>query len=176
MKGEKDRRKGFSLVEMVIVIGIMAVLVGGIGLSIGLLRSADTKGAAYGINSALTNLKSRTTGGKDQPYLYLYLLNNKYHLDTSIEKPDTYTPTADSKEIGDTRVQITYGSDKKALADASGGGSDNVLCIAFRKKDGAFLVEGKCVCPEEIYVGTDNVADYVVHMVQDTGHHYIEEK
>ena len=172
MNGGRDRRKGFSLVEMVIIIGMIGILVGGTGLAIGLLRSADTKGAAYDINSALTNLKSRTTGGKDQPYLYLYLLNNEYHMDTSIEKPDTYTPTADSKEIGDTRLQITYGSDKKALEDAP----DGFLCIAFRKKDGAFLVEGKCVCPEEIYVGTDNVADYVVHMVQDTGHHYIAEQ
>lgn len=176
MKREKDRRKGFSLVEMVIIIGIIGILTGAIGLAIGLLRSADTKGAAYDINSALTNLKSRTTGGKDQPYLYLYLFKDEYRLDISIEGPDTYTPTDEAKEIGDTRIQITYGSDKKALAEASGtGGSGNVLCIAFRKKDGAFLDEGKCVCPEEIYVGTDNVTDYIVHMVKDTGHHYIEE-
>lgn len=172
MKREKKRREGFSLVEMMIVIGIIGILVGGIGLSLVLLRSTDTKGAAYDINSALTNLKSITTGGKDQPYLYLYAIGTEYYLDTSYEEPDSYTPTTDAKEIADTRLQISYGSAKDALEDASGG----FLCIGFQKKDGAFLDDGKCSCPQEIYVEADDATDYTVHMVKDTGHHYIEER
>lgn len=172
MKEKKiEKRAGFSLVEMLIVIALMGILVGGVSLSIGLLRSTDTKGAAYDINSALTDLKSRTTGGKAQPYLYLYCLNHTYYLDTSYTEPDTYTPTADAKEIGDTQLQISYGAEKNAVEAAT----DGYVCIGFQKKDGAFLVEGKCICPGEIYVEADDASTYVVHLIQDTGHHYVED-
>ena len=178
MRRGKSRRDGFSLVEMVIIIGIIGVLVGGTGLAIGLLRSADTKGAAYDINSALTSLKSKTTGGKNQPYLYVYLYGNEYYLDTSYDKPDSYEPTTEAKKIGDDRLQIMFGSDadRKALDNASGGGADKTLCIAFQKKDGAFLVDGKCVCPNKIFIRDNGSSedDYVICLVKDTGHHYIE--
>lgn len=171
MRREKRIRDGFSLVEMMVIIGIIGILVGGVGLSIGLLRAADTKGAAYDINSALTNLKSMTTGGKEQPYLYLYSHSNNYYLDVTYEKPDTYTPTTDAKEIGDSLMKISY--DLNEADDLT-----TPICIAFRKKDGAFLVDGECICPNKIYVGESDSgasdADYVICLVQDTGHHYIE--
>lgn len=173
-------RKGFSLVEMLIVIALLGILVGGIGLSIGLLRSADTKGTAYDIKSGLTDLKSRTTGGKDQPYMYLYSINDTYYLDITYTEPTSYVPTTDAKEIGDSRIQITYGADKKAIEDEA----DGFICFAFQKKDGSFLKDedGKCIkggkstCPEEVYISSDGASSYVVHMVPDTGHHYVEEK
>lgn len=166
-----EKRAGFSLVELLIVIGVIAILVGGVGLSIALLRSTDTKSAAYEINSSLTDLKSRTTGGEKQPYLYLYCLNNTYYLDMKNVEPDAYTPTTEAKEIGDTRLKIAYGAGKTAVQDAP----DGFLCLALRKKDGAFLDEGKCVCPEKITI-EDNKFSYVVHLVKDTGRHYVEEK
>ena len=167
-----NKRRGFSLVELVITIAVIAILVGGVALSVVMLRSADTKGAAYEIQSRLTDLKSRTTGGKKQPYLYLYQLNEAYYLDVSDKDPDHYIRTEKSKEIGDTGMTITYGKAKKYLKDAP----NDFLCMAFQKKDGAFLVSGKCECPEIITVQADNATTYEVHMVQDTGHHYIEQK
>lgn len=167
-----NKRRGFSLVELVITIAVIAILVGGVALSVVMLRSADTKGAAYDVQSRLTDLKSRTTGGKEQPYLYLYQLNEAYYLDVSDKDPDHYTRTEKPKRIGDTGMTITYGSANKLLKDAPNG----FLCMAFQKKDGAFLVSGKCECPEIITVQADNAMTYEVHLVQDTGHHYIEQK
>lgn len=59
---------------------------GAIGLSIGLLKSTDTKSTAYDINSSLTDVKSKTMGGKGQPYMYLYRLNSSYYLDVTDQK------------------------------------------------------------------------------------------
>ena len=165
-------REGFSLVELIIVIAITCILVGAVTLSVTLLRSTDTKGAAYNINGRLTDLKSKNRGGKDQPYLYLSRLNQNYYLDVSNTKPEDYSPTVNAREIGDKGLKITYSPAKKALEDAPNG----FICLAFQKKDGAFLVSGKCECPEVIYVEADGAPTYAVYRVKDTGHHYIEQK
>ena len=171
---QRGKREGFSLMEMIIIIGIIGILAGAVGLSIGLLKSTDTKSTAYDINSSLTKVKSKTMGGKGQPYMYLYRLGSSY---VTNKEPKNYSPTTNAKEIGDTDVSISFGSAKQSL----NGVSDGFICFAFQKKDGAFLVfdngsMGKCICPEEIYVEALGAPTYIVHMVQDTGHHYIEEK
>lgn len=171
---QRANREGFSLMEMMIIIGIIGVLSSAVGLSISLLRSTDTKGAAYDINSSLTDLKSKTMGGKGQTYMYLYYMTttSTYYLDVTNQEPSAYTPTTDAKEIGDKEISISFGSTKQSLNSVS----DGFICLGFQKKDGAFLVSGKCICPEEIYVEAQGATTYVIHMVQDTGHHYIEEK
>lgn len=169
---QREKREGFSLMEMIIIIGIIGILAGAVGLSIGLLKSTDTKSTAYDINSSLTDVKARTMGGKGQLYMYLYRLGSSYYLDVTNKKPADYSPTTDAKEIGDTDVSVSFGSAKQSLD----GVSDGFICFAFQKKDGAFLVSGKCICPEEIYVEASGAPTYIVHMVQNTGHHYIEEK
>lgn len=153
---QKGNREGFSLMEMIIIIGIIGILAGAIGLSIGLLKSTDTKSTAYDINSSLTDVKSKTMGGKGQPYMYLYRLNSSYYLDVTDQKPADYSPTTDAKEIGDTDVSISFGSTKQSLD----GVSDGFICFAFQKKDGAFFVSGKCICPEEIYGSTGSADLY----------------
>ena len=45
-----------------------------------------------------------------------------------------------------------------------------VITIGIQKKDGAFSVG-----PEEIEVYDDNLNDYMVYLVKDTGKHYVEE-
>ena len=52
---QRGKREGFSLMEMIIIIGIIGILAGAVGLSIGLLKSTDTKSTAYDINSSLTS-------------------------------------------------------------------------------------------------------------------------
>ena len=168
---QKLHRAGFSLVELLIVIAIMGILVGGTALSVNLLRSADTKGAAYDINSGLTDMKSRTRAGKEQWYMYLFYQNDTYYMDLTTTAPDGYTKNTNAKEIGDSDIKVYYGNSKKLLSTAPEG----FVCVAFRKKDGAFLVNGKCICPEKIYVEADNAPSYVVRMIEDTGHHYIGE-
>ena len=41
---------------------------------------------------------------------------------------------------------------------------------------GTCLKDGKSTCPEFIYVESDDASGYIVYMIPDTGHHYVEEK
>ena len=59
-------------------------------------------------------------------------------------------------------ISLKY--DGKELTDGE------VITIGIQKKDGAFSVG-----PEEIEVYDNNVNDYMVYLVKDTGKHYVEE-
>lgn len=156
-----SEREGFSLIELVIVIVIMSILTGGIALTYSLVRSADTEGTAYDIDSNLTILKSRNMGRNKPLYLQLYRYSGDIFVDYTEEK--SYTPKGNGEVIGDSAV--TLSCDGTILPDGS------VTTIGIRKKDGAFS-EG----PKEITVTGDDGTSYVVYLITDTGKHYVEEK
>ena len=144
-------RDGFSLMEMIIVIAILGMITGGIAVTYNMVRSADVKGMAYDIDSSLTNLKSKNMGSNKQ-------LN--YFIDYTEE--ESYTPSGEGESVGESGISLKY--DGKELTDGE------VITIGIQKKDGAFSVG-----PEEIEVYDNNVNDYMVYLVKDTGKHYVEE-
>ena len=161
MPFRNTEREGFSLIELMIVIAIMAILTGGIALSYNLVQSADTKGTAYDIDSKLTNLKSRNMGSNKQMYMHLYRYSGDIFVDYTEE--DSYTPTGSGEMIGDSAVTVSC--DGAVMSDGS------VTTIGIQKKDGAFS-KG----PEEIKVSSEDGTSYVVYLIQDTGKHYVESK
>ena len=153
-------RDGFSLVEMIIIIAIVGILTGGIAISYNLVRSADVKGMAYDIDSSLTNLKSKNMGSNKQLFMHLYKQSGNYFIDYT--KEESYTPSGEGESVGESGISLKY--DGKELTDGE------VNTIGIQKKDGAFSVG-----PEEIEVYDDNLNDYMVYLVKDTGKHYVEE-
>ena len=158
--GKVKERDGFSLVEMIIIIAIVGILTGGIAISYNLVRSADVKGMAYDIDSSLTNLKSKNMGSNKQLFMHLYKQSGNYFIDYT--KEESYTPSGEGESVGESGISLKY--DGKELTDGE------VITIGIQKKDGAFSVG-----PEEIEVYDDNLNDYMVYLVKDTGKHYVEE-
>ena len=153
-------RDGFSLMEMIIVIAILGMITGGIAVTYNMVRSADVKGMAYDIDSSLTNLKSKNMGSNKQLFMHLYKQSGNYFIDYTEE--ESYTPSGEGESVGKSGISLKY--DGKELTDGE------VITIGIQKKDGAFSVG-----PEEIEVYDDNVNDYMVYLVKDTGKHYVEE-
>lgn len=153
-------RDGFFLMEMIIVIAILGMITGGIAVTYNMVRSADVKGMAYDIDSSLTNLKSKNMGSNKQLFMHLYKQSGNYFIDYTEE--ESYTPSGEGESVGESGISLKY--DGKELTD---GG---VITIGIQKKDGAFSVG-----PEEIEVYDNNVNDYMVYLVKDTGKHYVEE-
>ena len=153
-------RDGFSLMEMIIVIAILGMITGGIAVTYNMVRSADVKGMAYDIDSSLTNLKSKNMGSNKQFFMHLYKQSGNYFIDYTEE--ESYTPSGEGESVGESGISLKY--DGKELTDGE------VITIGIQKKDGAFSVG-----PEEIEVYDDNVNDYMVYLVKDTGKHYVEE-
>ena len=153
-------RDGFSLMEMIIVIAILGMITGGIAVTYNMVRSADVKGMAYDIDSSLTNLKSKNMGSNKQLFMHLYKQSGNYFIDYTEE--ESYTPSGEGESVGESGISLKY--DGKELTDGE------VITIGIQKKDGAFSVG-----PEEIEVYDNNVNDYMVYLVKDTGKHYMEE-
>ena len=153
-------RDGFSLMEMIIVIAILGMITGGIAVTYNMVRSADVKGMAYDIDSSLTNLKSKNMGSNKQLFMHLYKQSGNYFIDYTEE--ESYTPSGEGESVGESGISLKY--DGKELTDGEG------ITIGIQKKDGAFSVG-----PEEIEVYDNNVNDYMVYLVKDTGKHYVEE-
>ena len=153
-------RDGFSLMEMIIVIAILGMITGGIAVTYNMVRSADVKGMAYDIDSSLTNLKSKNMGSNKQLFMHLYKQSGNYFIDYTEE--ESYTPSGEGESVGESGISLKY--DGKELTDGE------VITIGIQKKDCAFSVG-----PEEIEVYDNNVNDYMVYLVKDTGKHYVEE-
>ena len=153
-------RDGFSLMEMIIVIAILGMITGGIAVTYNMVRSADVKGMAYDIDSSLTNLKSKNMGSNKQLFMHLHKQSGNYFIDYTEE--ESYTPSGEGESVGESGISLKY--DGKELTDGE------VITIGIQKKDGAFSVG-----PEEIEVYDNNVNDYMVYLVKDTGKHYVEE-
>lgn len=153
------RNGGFSLVELVIVIAIMAVLIGTVVLSVSMVFSANAKTCSASIQRAIADCKV-TTMGKAGAYLVIYResdgqLYSRLHVmeQKEGEVAGTYEDTpSDPEKLGGKRVSLTY-------TDASGVdrgevpvGEANGIRIEFDRSSGSFKTD----CPKTIDVQGGN--------------------
>ncbi len=162
-KMKKNQKDGFSLIELVIAIAVLAIFVGMISLSTALLRSADTKGLASGINDALTNLKSLTESHQGPYYLHIYKTENGFYANYS-DKVDMDS-SDNSEKLGSSVLNVKYfdGATEVDIED------DVYSTVKIQKKDGAYQI-----APVEFRVYNADKLEYKVYLIRDTGLHYME--
>ena len=162
MKKALGKKDGFSLVELIITISIIAILTGLAAFGFGYLRTADAKGTANAINSGLSDLKAENMTKNKKIYMHLYEYDGSYYIHyTSEDEESSFSPDGSGKEIG--KSTVTVSCDGTEMSD----GSD--VRFSVRKKDGAFT-HG----PKQIDVSASNGSHYRIKLVWDTGKHYME--
>lgn len=169
---DKDKQPGFSLMELIIVIAIMAVLASGIALSIGLLRSSDAKKLAGEINSSFTTLRSDNMAKSELSYMHIYYYENDYYIQMS--KDPTPLEDGSGRNIGSGSVTVSF----KGKSDISlGSGLTSVLTFCINKKDGSFVEKvnnTELKTTSEIEISSNTSTKYRIVLVRDTGRHYME--
>lgn len=136
---------GYSLIELVIVLAIIAIIMSGVFYSIILIFSANAKSCANNIQRSIGDCKV-TTMGKASAYMKLYrnsegnVYTRMYVWDTSLSD----YAESDAQKVGTQKVTVKYqakgGTEKELLAGdeieiwfdrATGGFADNASHIFY---------------------------------------------
>lgn len=174
--------RGITLIELIIVIAIIGILLGGIALTFSIVNSADIQSCTQTLDSSLERTKNECMSKLEQQYLVLYKSTvsdySGYYIKTvSSTELTSYTPTPHK----DTRI----GSDKiKISATLESGASvevaDTAVFFTFDRATGAFgyLYSGIPAVstgdyPSSITI-TNGKRTSIINCIQATGKHFIE--
>ena len=201
-----SKRGGFSLVELIITIAILAVMVGGAALSIGLMRSADTQGLASGINGSLTDLKAYSESQRGPIYLYIYKVDGDGYYahyafpdstGVNTDKPEDFDGTkkdGDHKLGSDSLVVGVYYDDSPEATPVVLTDGGDFAAIQIQKKDGAYVdVTQEVPDPVDpsstvetvfqtvpkyfgVFKSGETDPEYKVVLAKETGLHYSEQQ
>ena len=140
-----NRNKGFSIVELIIVVAIIAALTTTAMLSISMIFSANAKTCANTIQRAVADCKV-TTMGKSAAWLVIYReadgeLYGQVHTmeQKQGEAAGTYEEIVHEPEkLGGKRVSITYTDDAGTDMGELPVGESNGIRIEFDRSSGSF--------------------------------------
>lgn len=121
-----SNKKGYTLVEMVIVICIIAILAVMSLVSVTIINSARAKNACIRIGSEINEVKTKskvmTTAGSDGYGLVVYKDgNNVINCCTALydKSANTYTLVSDSNVVLSSTVDVKFTGTRKKYSDAT---------------------------------------------------------
>lgn len=158
----KKHSKGFTMIELIIVIAIIGIFTALSTISLNYLHAGNIKSSAQKVNRVLTELKMDTMSRENRSFMYIYNKDDNYYMWCTTD--DTFSMlSAQGERIGNSSTRI--------VVDGNELTSGNHVKIAFRKSNGAFISG----TPERIEFSKDDGSfKYVVTLVVETGKHYID--
>ncbi len=129
---------GYSLIELVIVLAIIAIIMSTVFYSIILIFSANAKSTANDIQRSIGDCKV-TTMGRAAAYMELYRDSSNENVYTRMYVMDssgTYVPSEPQK-VGPRRVTVKYASSEAGIAETELLAGDSIQ-IWFDRATGGF--------------------------------------
>lgn len=158
----KKNNRGFTLLELIIVIAILGIAAGLLGASVSTASAAKQKQCATSINSYISMCRTRCLSRTGDPYIIIRrdgvngtVVGEYYEKGTMLEV----------ETLGDKSVLVSYkkGADSIAGAEAL---EDAPLIVSFSRGDGALEPPEQDVW---IYIGKYKIRIYAL-----TGAHRFE--
>ncbi len=139
---DKDKlhidNNGYSLIELIIVMAIIAVLLTTVVFSITMVFSANAKACANDIQRAITDCKV-TTMGKAEAYMEIYRDTNENIYSQMFVVENGSTEAMDPEKLGPARVTVSYTLADDSTGELTAGGAK--LRIAFDRASGSFTTD-----------------------------------
>lgn len=147
----KRKNAGYSMVELIIVLGMIAVLSGLAAVTISAITTARATSAKESFNEELSTLQTMTKSQNKDSAILIEMVDGKYHLTygtfsgdktSSADLADKTKFTADSSKdvVILDRVKIMYAATAsdtaKELTEVNASG---IMIIMFNKADGSVL-------------------------------------
>jgi len=133
----KSNNKGFSLIELIICITILALFSTLVVVGLGYMDLANSKKCVSKIDSGLMTLKSRNMADSKRTYLHIYrYTDGNYYL--TYTEADNYTeashftPDGSGEQIANRKLTISYNGTE------IGANKNDCVHIGINKKDGSF--------------------------------------
>ena len=131
----KSNNKGFSLIELIICITILALFSTLVVVGLGYMDLVNSKKCVSKIDSGLMTLKSRNMADSKRTYLHIYrYTDGNYYL--TYTEADNYTdashftPDGSGEQIANRKLTISYNGTEIGVNDC--------VHIGINKKDGSF--------------------------------------
>lgn len=164
-------QRGFSLIEVIIVIALIAVLAGSSVAMIGHIRYANTKKVAEEVDKSLSRLRLDTMSQEKRQYLYIYEMTDPgyegYYLRLLAE--DNTSIILDGSGIRLCGPNVTFDPIGVEWKAAPHNGV-RYFVVAF-KKNGQ-LDDTVMGGMESIVINGNGT--YTIRLNYDTGRHYLE--
>ena len=131
-----DGNKGYTLIELVIALGIFIIITSGVLILLNGIAMTDTKEAAKSVDAILEKLRLDTMAKGSKSYLHIYYYGNGIYMKVSNEQNSALAELdSDSgKRIG-RKMSVYYwenGGTEKLLE------SDESIAISFNRSSGSF--------------------------------------
>lgn len=163
---------GYSIVELIIVIAIMAVLMGTVFFSISLVFNANAKACANSIQRSIADCKV-TSMGKAQAYMELRRdADNNVYTQMFVWDGTRYVGQ-DKQKVGTSKVYVGIvkeGDADTAATELTAGGS--IAVIKFDRASGSFDATTYPNCARILVRGGHR--NYAIDMVRLTGKYTLQ--
>lgn len=152
---KKNNNGGYSLIEMIIVIAIIAVIMGTVFYSIILVFSANARTTANSIQRAIGDCKV-TAMGRSDAYMKLYrnadgiVYTRMYIWDSGAGSGGDYV-ASEPQKVGPKKVNVAYEAKGGTRTELSNGESNGIE-IWFDRATGGFKADGSGNLYRIIYV------------------------
>lgn len=178
--------KGFSIIELIVVLAVVAVLTSVVSMSVGFVFGLDAKECAQELDDYLKMTKTSALS-KDAQELKIYrkASDNKYYVDfieyslntgaggTPVLKPRTLKTECIGKETVTIEYVLTDSSGYKKTIDDT-----HSITIGYDRSTGAFqkVKENSSVTTKycSSIIITRGSREYILELVPETGKHFIK--